>query len=70
MASFFQCFCKDGYKGDGYNECRNVNECYRDTTLCSEPKMKCLDTEGSYECVCADGFKENDKVEFIDSKTN
>ena len=47
-----------------------MNECYRDTTLCSEPKMKCLDTEGSYECVCADGFKENDKVEFIDSETN
>ena len=32
--------------------------------------MKCLDTEGSYECVCADGFKENDKVKFIDSTTN
>jgi hypothetical protein len=60
-----QCFCKDGYKGDGYTKCDDVNECYKDNNLCTDPKKKCTNTVGSYECTCRHDFLEDENGECI-----
>ncbi|XP_076088892.1 uncharacterized protein LOC143059297 [Mytilus galloprovincialis] len=47
------CNCKTGWKGD---KCESdINECLRNTTLCQANSM-CENTNGSYICVCNDGY--------------
>lgn len=49
-----QCVCWPGFrlKTDG-RTCVDVNECV-ETFPCSQ---QCMNTYGSYKCVCADGYK-------------
>ena len=64
----FDCVCPDGYEGDG-RECNNANECniecnhwtHRPIDCPIEghkchAQANCTDTEGSYECVCNEGY--------------
>ncbi|KAJ3677607.1 hypothetical protein LUZ60_003331 [Juncus effusus] len=51
----YWCRCKDGFKGSPYEEngCQDINEC---KDLKSYPcEGICINTQGSYNCVCADG---------------
>ncbi|PAV61726.1 hypothetical protein WR25_11147 [Diploscapter pachys] len=51
------CRCKEGFYGNGYEECEDINECnFSDETResiggCSEGTI-CVNTEGSYRCDC------------------
>ncbi|XP_071954227.1 uncharacterized protein [Antedon mediterranea] len=49
------CLCKTGYEAiDGNTtHCLNVNECTNTTHMCSDV---CIDTDGSYNCSCGDGY--------------
>lgn len=48
--------CADGYELNDEDECTDINECMRSANYtCIEPTT-CVNTEGSYECVCKPGY--------------
>lgn len=47
----------------------DVDECTNEPNLCS-PHGKCLNTEGSYQCVCDSGFTANLETPTCDGKMN
>ncbi|CAI8021725.1 Fibrillin-2 [Geodia barretti] len=49
----FGCQCVEGYTGDGFNDCTNIDECGIEQDQCEH---SCTDTEGSYNCTCGPGF--------------
>ena len=63
-----RCECKAGYMGDGqntdstsadmleYTGCTDANECELGTAQCPD-HSSCVNTEGTYECICDDGYK-------------
>jgi hypothetical protein len=60
----FQCKCKSGFDGDGF-ECVDTNEC-ETVGLCGE-NGKCINFDGGFSCECISGFrKENDECVNID----
>ncbi|XP_010061337.2 wall-associated receptor kinase 2 [Eucalyptus grandis] len=53
----YRCACIDGYEGDPYNGCTDINECkYPKTYPCHG---KCKNTPGSYKCQCRLGKRGN-----------
>ncbi|KAM4873428.1 adhesion G protein-coupled receptor L4 isoform 2-T2 [Thomomys bottae] len=50
------CYCNVGYSGNGVTICKDDNECGNLTQSCGE-NANCTNTEGSYYCMCASGFK-------------
>ena len=57
------CVCPEGYDGedsDGFaagTGCPNVNECSEEDNPCFPPDVSvCIDTEGSFLCLCKTGF--------------
>ncbi|KAJ7986720.1 hypothetical protein DPEC_G00342820 [Dallia pectoralis] len=67
------CYCNHGYTGDGTTFCSDDNECQNVTNICGN-NSNCKNTEGSYNCTCALGYKStglnnfqpNDGTECID----
>ncbi|KAK7382880.1 hypothetical protein VNO80_02022 [Phaseolus coccineus] len=56
------CKCPPGFKGDGVNSCKDVDEC-KEKLACQCPECHCKNTWGSYDCSCSDGLfytREND----------
>jgi hypothetical protein len=49
----FGCQCVEGYTGDGFNYCINIDECGIGQHQCEH---SCTDIEGSYNCTCNPGF--------------
>ena len=56
-----ECICDPGFSGDPYSICLDIDECLSEEAECG-PDAYCLNTEGSYECLCNDGY-EGDGVE-------
>ncbi|XP_070323969.1 adhesion G protein-coupled receptor L4 isoform X3 [Odocoileus virginianus] len=50
------CYCNLGYSGNGITICEDDNECGNLTQSCGE-NANCTNTQGSYYCVCAPGFR-------------
>ncbi|CAI2348196.1 unnamed protein product [Caenorhabditis sp. 36 PRJEB53466] len=50
-----RCQCLNGYKGDGYSHCEDVDECSANSTLCHKNAV-CTNTPGRYFCLCKEGF--------------
>uniref|UniRef100_A0A1I7TIT4 Nidogen n=1 Tax=Caenorhabditis tropicalis TaxID=1561998 RepID=A0A1I7TIT4_9PELO len=50
-----RCQCLNGYKGDGYNNCEDVDECKTNSTICHKNAV-CTNTPGRYFCMCKEGF--------------
>ncbi|KAL8102048.1 hypothetical protein AgCh_026800 [Apium graveolens] len=46
------CKCPPGFKGDGVNNCEDIDEC-KAKTACQCPECKCKNTWGSYDCSCS-----------------
>ena len=54
----YVCTCPGGFLGDGLN-CVDINECELAIDSCSEDE-ECINTVGSFKCVCPDGYKFDD----------
>ena len=55
----FDCYCPEGFEGDGVNSCENINECdIRNEWgyLPCSPNAQCQDYEGTYTCSCYPGY--------------
>ncbi|CAI5445531.1 unnamed protein product [Caenorhabditis angaria] len=50
-----RCQCLNGYKGDGYKHCEDIDECAANSTLCHKDAF-CTNTPGRFYCQCKDGF--------------
>uniref|UniRef100_A0A8C0D1C5 Adhesion G protein-coupled receptor L4 n=1 Tax=Balaenoptera musculus TaxID=9771 RepID=A0A8C0D1C5_BALMU len=50
------CYCNIGFSGNGVTICEDDNECGNLTQSCGE-NANCTNTEGSYYCMCAPGFR-------------
>jgi len=48
-----ECVCNKGYRLDANNTCKDYNECYVNNGDCEQV---CIDSVGSFECLCGDGF--------------
>ncbi|KAF7664336.1 hypothetical protein LDENG_00180420 [Lucifuga dentata] len=53
----YACMCDHGFElaGDG-RTCVDFNDC-RDERLCPGQNFKCVNTDGSFQCVCEDGYR-------------
>ncbi|XP_070560161.1 semaphorin-5A-like [Ptychodera flava] len=58
------CQCTVGYQGNG-NICKDMNECENGQAQCL-PEAVCENTEGSYECICPDGYQGDGEKECTD----
>lgn len=60
----FECRCSEGYfaasggNGNAPVVCENINECNQPTIVQAQcdANALCVDTDGSFECQCSDGF--------------
>jgi hypothetical protein len=53
--TFFECTCKSGYTGDGFNTCEDIDECATNSNHCAV-EATCSDIDGSYTCACNTGY--------------
>ncbi|XP_047508934.1 nidogen [Pieris napi] len=56
----YQCICREGYTGDGYN-CNQEMNCRVNPYLC-DIHASCLKTSDGYECECNSGYNGNGSV--------
>ncbi len=56
FGSHLECVCKKGFDGNGTN-CVDIDECQTGTAVCSM-HADCVNTPGSYDCRCHEGFEE------------
>ncbi|CEM01908.1 unnamed protein product [Vitrella brassicaformis CCMP3155] len=64
----YECVCKDGFHMDPHADqfhplCVDIDECVdgidaKGTPACRDPKRKCVNNEGGFECRCREGYKE------------
>uniref|UniRef100_A0A914WU08 EGF-like domain-containing protein n=1 Tax=Plectus sambesii TaxID=2011161 RepID=A0A914WU08_9BILA len=57
--------CRPGWKLDSVKGCEDVNECEEDPCR-EEGHEKCVNSPGSFECVCIEGYKKEDSKCVID----
>lgn len=50
------CQCKDGYAGDGINNCDDVNECSFQSISKCHPLATCTNYDGGYTCTCPPNY--------------
>ena len=57
--SFPTCECMNGYTGDPFDICLDIDECSVDVNICDTFSLlaDCINTDGSYACLCQTGYK-------------
>ncbi|CAA2989089.1 wall-associated receptor kinase-like 1 [Olea europaea subsp. europaea] len=55
----YRCRCKEGYEGNPYLGCEDINECMNNHECISNGA--CTNTEGSYRCSCPSGYRDDGK---------
>ncbi|KAM3195603.1 hypothetical protein ACQJBY_071637 [Aegilops geniculata] len=58
----YRCNCSQGYEGNPYLQggCQDINECVPPNQSLYPCKGNCMNTEGSYNCLCPSGFRSDD----------
>ncbi|VDO77745.1 unnamed protein product [Heligmosomoides polygyrus] len=59
-----RCQCLSGFKGDGYKNCHDIDECREQ--VCHKNAI-CTNTPGRYFCQCQEGFSGDGKTECVAS---
>ncbi|KAI3778652.1 hypothetical protein L2E82_08034 [Cichorium intybus] len=49
----YRCRCNEGYEGNPYLGCKNIDECQLQNHVCQH---ECIDTVGNYTCKCRKGY--------------
>ncbi|XP_064595157.1 mucin-like protein isoform X2 [Liolophura sinensis] len=62
----YECLCSSGFKGDGMDECEDVNECINDTLNTCGKYSDCRNTNGSFECDCQQGTQLNQDMKICE----
>lgn len=62
----FECKCRDGFRGDGYTQCIDIDECAEGTASCGN--ARCVNVPGSYRCDCEQGQLCSQADSFIPSE--
>jgi len=52
--------CRMGYEMVEETGCTDINECQREGMGCGDPLEECVNSAGSYECVCKTGYNRVD----------
>ncbi|XKL63994.1 hypothetical protein PGB90_006358 [Kerria lacca] len=60
----YQCLCKPGYSGNGYQCSETVSSCERDSSLCNPPNSYCANISDYRTCNCNHGFQKK----YVDEK--
>ncbi|XP_043569661.1 cysteine-rich with EGF-like domain protein 2-A isoform X5 [Chiloscyllium plagiosum] len=53
--------CTTGYTLEE-QKCIDVNECSMDDKVCTHENEDCINTEGSFKCVCSEGYEEREGI--------
>ncbi|PNT46301.2 hypothetical protein POPTR_003G185644v4 [Populus trichocarpa] len=53
------CSCSEGYEGNPYLQCRDVNECKIPEKNTCQRMLKCVNTQGGFRCLKKKFFKRN-----------
>ncbi|XP_052347696.1 cysteine-rich with EGF-like domain protein 2 isoform X3 [Oncorhynchus keta] len=54
--------CKTGWGEDDKGACLDVNECEQPAAVCTAGNQECVNNKGSYICICASGYEEQEGV--------
>lgn len=57
----YNCKCKAGFTGDGFDSCQDIDECTDSNHDCDE-NAKCINTVGDYTCACNAGYEGNGRT--------
>lgn len=52
------CVCDQGFSGNTFQSCQDIDECTTDTHICHQ-HAKCINTVGSHWCFCRNGYTGN-----------
>ncbi|KAF2296648.1 hypothetical protein GH714_000838 [Hevea brasiliensis] len=52
----YRCRCEEGYGGNPYLGCQDIDECNKGLHNCSH---QCINLDGSYKCTCPKGYTED-----------
>ncbi|CAB4031234.1 fibrillin-2-like, partial, partial [Paramuricea clavata] len=52
----YNCQCKNGFQGNGKQNCTDIDECSEESTNECHLNATCSNTPGSYECECRTGY--------------
>ena len=53
----YTCVCKNGYVGNPYTSCQDINECLTNDTNECKSNSQCINMDGGYACSCNPGFE-------------
>ncbi|NXO00732.1 CRE2A protein, partial [Rhinopomastus cyanomelas] len=51
--------CASGYTKEE-EKCTDIDECNHPEKVCEKENQHCVNTAGSYKCVCSEGFEDKD----------
>ncbi|NWV32037.1 CRE2A protein, partial [Grantiella picta] len=51
--------CASGYMKED-ERCTDIDECNLPEKVCTKENHDCVNTSGSYKCVCSEGFEDKD----------